>query len=528
MACWNTCPDCGAHLDSGEKCDCLDIKHSKREQLKSMLTEDKYGQIKLIGGNRVNITKIKIKNLFGIKEYESDGKSIELSGKNGVGKTSVIDAIRYALTNKSDREYIIRNGETEGEILIETDNGIKIDRKPRTTQADYKSIKQNGAEVGSPEAFLKDIFTTLQLSPVEFMQMDKKHQNAIILDMIIYDWSIATIKEWFGEIVPDINYEQNILQVLNDIQADNGYYYLRRQDINRDARNKTAIIEEIGKTIPDGYTAEKWEKENLGEIYTKIEKIRKENETINKAKTLVENRNNKVRAFDAEKEIAISGLDRDFNFKSTQLDKDIAALKEQIKAYEVEQSGLSEKKKDKLSVIESTYKANVAKYDAEVEEYKPFADKEPEDTTELSEQANNTEKMKAHLNEYRRMVNLQAEVETLVQQSSELTRKIEKARALPGEILETAVIPIDGLTVKDGIPLINGLPVSNLSDGEKLDLCIDVALQKPNGLQIILIDGVEKLSTDLRERLYKKCKDRGIQFISTRTTDDEDLTVIEL
>lgn len=476
----------------------------------------------------MNITKIKIKNLFGLSVFETEGQSIEIKGKNGAGKTSVIDAIRYALTNKSDREYIVRNGETEGEILIETDNGIRIDRKPRTTQADYKSVKRNGAEVGSPEAFLKDIFTTLQLSPVEFMQMDKKHQNAIILDMIIYEWSITTIKEWFGEIVPDVNYDQNILQVLNDIQADNGYYYLRRQDINRDARNKTAIVEEIGKTIPENYSSEKWEKENLGELWTKIEKIRKDNETITKAKALVENRNNKVRAFEADKEIALSVLDRDFNFKSTQLDKDIATLQEQIKAYEVEKAGLSEKKTDKLSVIESDYKANVAKYDAEVEEYKPFADKEPEDTTELTEQAQNTEKMKAHLNEYRRMVNLQSEVETLVEQSRLLTVKIEKARSLPGEILETAVIPIDGLTVKDGIPLINGLPVSNLSDGEKLDLCIDVALQKPNGLQIILIDGVEKLSTDLRNKLYEKCKSKGLQFIATRTTDDEDLTVVEL
>lgn len=86
----------------------------------------------------MKLTKIKIKNLFGIKEYEADGQSVELSGRNGAGKTSVIDAIRLALTNRSDREYIVRDGETEGEILIETDNGLRIDRKIRTNQADYK------------------------------------------------------------------------------------------------------------------------------------------------------------------------------------------------------------------------------------------------------------------------------------------------------------------------------------------------------------------------------------------------------
>ena len=79
----------------------------------------------------MKITKIKIRNLFGIKETELDGKSVELSGNNGLGKTSVIDAIKYALTNDSDKDYIIKNGETEGEILVETDTGFYVNRKKR-------------------------------------------------------------------------------------------------------------------------------------------------------------------------------------------------------------------------------------------------------------------------------------------------------------------------------------------------------------------------------------------------------------
>lgn len=67
----------------------------------------------------MKISKITIKQLFGIKEWQGDGKNIELVGDNGTGKTSVIDAIRYALTNSSDREFIVKNGETEGEIYIE-------------------------------------------------------------------------------------------------------------------------------------------------------------------------------------------------------------------------------------------------------------------------------------------------------------------------------------------------------------------------------------------------------------------------
>ena len=231
----------------------------------------------------MNITKIKIKNLFGISEYEADGSSVELAGKNGAGKTSVIDAIRYALTNKSDRKYIVRRGETEGEILIETDNGLRINRKARTTQADYKSVKKDGREVGSPESFLRDIFTPLQLNPVEFISLPEKQQNAIILDMIEYPWDMQKIKEWFGEIPSWVNYDQNILAVLNDIQSENGEYFQNRQDINREMRNKRAFVEEIAHTIPAGYEVEKWEKASAGPVYQKIERIRKENEEIQKA-----------------------------------------------------------------------------------------------------------------------------------------------------------------------------------------------------------------------------------------------------
>lgn len=475
-----------------------------------------------------NIVKIKIKNMFGIKEYEAGKESIELSGKNGVGKTSVIDAIRYALTNKSDREYIVRDGETEGEILVETDNGIRINRKARTNQADYKSVKKNGTEVGSPETFLRDIFTPLQLSPVEFMQLDKKKQNAIILDMIEYDWNLQTIKEWFGEIPDWVSYDQNILTVLNDIQSEKGYYFQHRQDINRDIRNKKAFVEEIADTIPAGYDVERWENENLGNLYKEIETIRRENEKIERAKQLIESRENKVRKYEADREISKAAMEKEFDVRAVQIDKDIVKLEEKIRELQTEKAGLQEKKQDKLAVIEEKYKADVAKYDAEVEEYQEYAEKELRSYTELQEKAEHTEEMKGHINEYRRMEGLQEEIEQLNEQSNELTRKIELARILPGTILETAIIPIDGLTVKNGIPLINGLPISNLSEGEKLDLCIDVAIQKPNGLQIILIDGVEKLASDLREKLYQKCKQKGLQFIATRTTDEEDLTVVKL
>ena len=82
--------------------------------------------------------------------------------------------------------------------------------------------------------------------------------------------------------------------------------------------------------------------------------------------------------------------------------------------------------------------------------------------------------------------------------------------------------------MENGIPLVSGIPVNGLSEGEKLDLCIDVTLAKETNLKLILIDGIEKMSNTNKERIYSKCREAGVQIISTRTTDDNGLTIIQL
>lgn len=473
----------------------------------------------------MRITKIKIKNLFGISETELDGRNIELSGSNGTGKTSVIDAIRYALTNQSDRDYIIRNGEKEGEILIEAGAGLYINRKKRTDKADYKSVKEAGREIGSPESMLKTLFTPLQLNPVEFTQMTKAEQNRVILDLIEYDWDLNWIRDQFGEIPPDVNYEQNILQVLNDIQSEKGYYFQERQNVNRDIRNNRALIEDISKDIPSGYQADKWEAFDLSAKYHELEKIRQSNDLIMRAKAFKDSYDNKMRGYEAEKEISISSNERAIASERESLKANIERLKAEQLATEEKLKGLDAKLEDKNRVAIAEFETKVAKLQKDIGTANEYIDKPIVDTTALSDEISTAEEMKRHLNEYARLKAKEEETEQLTEVSNEFTRKIELARKLPGEILETATLPVVGLTVENGIPLINGLPVTNLSEGEKLELCVDVALSKPNSLQVILIDGVERLSDSNRERLYAKCKEKGLQFIATRTTNSDELEI---
>ena len=473
-------------------------------------------------------TKIHIKNLFGISETELDGCSIEVTGSNGVGKTSIIDSIKYALTNDSSRDYVIKNGESEGEIFIETDTGLTIDRKKRVNQADYKNIRQDGKPVQSPEAFVRELFTPLQIDPVKFTQMSRQEQNRIILDLIEFDWDLNWIKEKFGEIPQGVDYQQNILQVLNDIQSEKGVYFQTRQDINREMRNKTAFISDIAKDIPQGFQAEKWEAYDLSEAYTKITKAQEYNSRIERAKLFKDSYDNKVRGFQAEMEIAVSNLKSAIAAEREQLTSEIERKKAEIKAAEDKLNSLSDKIADKTKIFESEYREKVAKLDSDIKVADEYTGKQLVNISAMQAEVKTAEEMKKHLNEYKRMKSMQDELETLEEHSKALTSKIELARELPGEILKTATIPVNGLTVKDGIPLINGLPISNLSEGEQLQLCVDVALSKPNSLQIILIDGAEKLSEKNRLEIYEKCKEKGLQFIATRTTDSDDLEVTYL
>ncbi len=54
MSFYRTCPNCGAHLDPGERCDCEDARFAKqekrwkeRDRLEAALIEEKNGQLRM-------------------------------------------------------------------------------------------------------------------------------------------------------------------------------------------------------------------------------------------------------------------------------------------------------------------------------------------------------------------------------------------------------------------------------------------------------------------------------------------------
>ena len=473
-------------------------------------------------------TKIVIKNLFGIREAALDGRSVELAGPKGSGKTSVLDAIRYALTNRSDRDYIIHQGADEGEIIIETDTGLSIDRKTRTTKADTVKVRDGSMLQTRPAEFLSGIFTPLQLNPVAFTQLSRQEKNRVILSLIDFAWDMNWIKEQFGEIPQGVDYSKHILEVLSDIQAESGIYFQSRQNLNRDIRNKQAFIADIAKDIPPHYDAARWEAYPTREKYQELERIREANSRIERAKAFREGFEAKKRGLEAERDIQLAAVAQDISAQRESITGDIQRLEAQLAAAREKLDGLAQRQREREELEQARFRESLAKLERDVGVADQYAGQEVQDTSALSAELDEAEQMRSHLNEYRRMRDMQTELDELTAKSQALTDKIELARELPATILAQASIPVEGLTVKDGVPLINGLPISNLSDGELLELCVDITVSRPGQLGIILVDGAERLDSVSRERLYAKCKAKGLQLIATRVTDSEEMEVIEL
>lgn len=482
----------------------------------------------------MKISKIKLKNIIGIEELETDVKgNLLLEGTNGVGKTSIIDAIRVAVSNSSEREVIVRQGHKEGEIYLELDDGMKIERKKRDQGSDYKKITKNEKDVARPETFLKNLFSELQLNPAQFINYTDKEKNRILLNMIEFDWDMRWIEKQFGEIPKDVDYDQHILQVLHDIQSDKGYYYNQRQDINRTIREKRAVIRDIMEDIPENYSADKWRNYSIMKIYNEVAKMENRNSYKKTVENNIKDIEHKTTKLKADVSEEIQSVYKMADEQEKELGKKIEALEKQLALLRQKRDNVKDRAdtivKSKQSDLHKKLKELAEDKKKQEEELKKIKTYSEEEIEKKKQEGDYAEEMKGYLNEHDRAERIEGEIEDLNMETEELTRKIELARELPGEILKKATIPIKELTVEDGRPLINGLPVNNLSEGELLDLCVDVTIQKPEGLRLILLDSIPNdLSEDNQKRLFKKLKEHDIQFVATKTTNDKELKIIEL
>ncbi len=149
-----------------------------------------------------------------------DGNLVEITGRNGQGKSSVLDAIWWALSGTTHIQAVpIRKGENEA--LIRLDLGdIKVTRtfkKREDGSAGTNLIVEStdGARYPSPQRMLDSLLGALSFDPLAFTRMDGKAQ-------------LQAMRRF----VPGVDFEA--------IEAANKVDFDKRTDVNRQAKQLRA------------------------------------------------------------------------------------------------------------------------------------------------------------------------------------------------------------------------------------------------------------------------------------------------
>ncbi|WP_143314276.1 hypothetical protein [Clostridium sp. HBUAS56017] len=205
--------------------------------------------------------------------------------------------------------------------------------------------------------------------------------------------------------------------------------------------------------------------------------------------------------------------------------KDLISIQNnKIAAKEQELLGIDSKEKTEKNQIDEKVKSEIEKEEIRIGKASTYLEEHKEIQIEsLQEEANKVQEMVSYLREWDKISEIRDnQLAPKERYANELTARIEKARTLPGELLRTANMPVEGISVDvDGRVRIDGTLIDGLSDGEKLELAMKVAKAQCGELKVICLDKFESLDMVSREKLLEEMKNDEYQYFVTQVVATE-------
>jgi len=138
----------------------------------------------------MKIVKFQAENIMKLSAIEiiPSDNMILITGKNGAGKSSVLDSIVMALSGgKSIPEQPVKRGTDKGKIII--DMGEFTITRSFTKDNSYLKIESaDGKQIKSPQKFLDDLIGQVSFDPLDFINNHKEsEQRDILLQLIGVD-----------------------------------------------------------------------------------------------------------------------------------------------------------------------------------------------------------------------------------------------------------------------------------------------------------------------------------------------------
>jgi len=144
----------------------------------------------------LKIIELRAENVKRLKavRVKPDSSLIIVGGRNGAGKSSLLDSIAYALGGKDlCPTKPIRDGEERGYVYV--DLGELTIERTWTEGHSYLTVKnREGFEAKSPQALLDKLIGPLAFDPLAYMQMSTKDQATTLMKLVGLDFSELNTK----------------------------------------------------------------------------------------------------------------------------------------------------------------------------------------------------------------------------------------------------------------------------------------------------------------------------------------------
>lgn len=403
----------------------------------------------------VKINKLEIENVKRVKavsiEPTAQGLTI-LGGNNNQGKTSVLDAIAWALGgNKYKPSKPARDGSMNPPTLrLELSNGLIVERKGKNS--DLKVTDPSGQKAG--QQLLDSFVEELAINLPKFIESSSKDKANTLLQIIGVGeklWELDRKEERL------YNERRTIGQI-----ADQKKKYAAEQPQYPEAPNELVSIADL--------------------IHEQQEILARNGENARKR----QNRENIVNELH---------------------------LSESRKKMLEEELAKEEAIHDKL----------MGDY---IEANKSVEDLEDESTEEIENSIANIEeinrKVRANLDKEK----AEDDAKQYKSQYDNLTKQIQDVRDERTSLLDSADLPLPGLSVEDGELVFEGQKWDNMSGSQQLRVATAIVRKLKPECGFVLLDKLEQMDIPTLNEFGKWLESEGLQAIATRVSSGEECQII--
>jgi ABC-type cobalamin/Fe3+-siderophores transport system ATPase subunit/Asp-tRNA(Asn)/Glu-tRNA(Gln) amidotransferase C subunit len=440
-------------------------------------------------------SKITIKNILGIESLEIEpGAVTQIFGENGAGKTSVLDAIRCALSGGTDAT-LLKAGAEKGEVVIVLDDGTTINRRITAESSDVTVVHREFGKISKPAQYLKKLADALSLNPIQFLTAPKKDR----VDQLLAAIPMQVTADQLGFVpqvaLAGINLDKHALEVIGSIQK---AIYDLRTGVNRSEKDKRATIREMSETLPADAPEGNWSdvlKQTTEELGQMSSKVRQNVQAINKESAGFKD---EAKAHcDQQKDLILANL--------SQAIENLRSLSRiEISKCESERDSELEKiegtKAKLLALEESDYRPKEAELKEKIGQAKAMV-----------EQHAKAETTRQHIAQWTK------DADALEAESAKLTSSMSKLEVLKASLLEK--LPVPGLEIKDGDLYVGGIAFDRVNESKRIRLAIEIAKLRSGQLGLVAVDGLERLDAKTFDAFKKEAAKSKLQFVISRVSD---------